>query len=114
MQGAGEGRGKKKEPRDKMSQGLLFPVGLFLRRGALRGLFLFPRGQQGHDLVFHLPGRGILAEILVQFSGGNNHLVYLLFLAAQNAVNHIAVQFPVLIQLAELLGLGERGGRRCV
>ena len=39
-----------------------------------------------------------------------NHPVYLLFLTAQNAVNHIAVQFPVLIQLAELLGLGERGG----
>ena len=33
-----------------------------------------------------------------------------LFLTAQNAVNDIAVQFPVLIQLAELLSLGERGG----
>ena len=57
----GGGAREREKPWDKMSQGLLFPVSLFLRRGALRGLFLFPFGQQGHNLVFHFPGRGVLA-----------------------------------------------------
>ena len=49
-------------------------------------------------------------DILFQFGAVDDHLVNLLFLFTQNAVDHIAVQLALLIQLPHLLGLGK--GRR--
>ena len=43
-------------------------------------LFLFPLVQQSHDLLLHFGGSGLLAKILFQFSGRNNHASILLFL----------------------------------
>ena len=85
-----------------------FLVGL----GKLGRLLLFPVGQQGHDLILHLAGRGLLAEELFQFRAGNNHVTILLFLFfTQNAINDIRGQLVVLIQLPEpvCLSLGGRG-----
>ena len=40
------------------------------------------------DLVFHLPGRGLLAKKLFQFSASNDHVTILLFLFfTQNTVD---------------------------
>lgn len=87
-----------------MSQGLLLlQFRLFLRR-----LLFLPLIQQGHDLVFHLPGRDLLAKILAQFCGGKNHFIYLLFFLAQNAVNGVRVQLTLLVQFPQFLRLGER------
>ncbi len=103
-------RGRKR-PRDKLSQGrlllhILFLVGL-TQLGGLLGL---PVIQQGDDLVLHLTGGLVLAEILFQFHAVDNHLVYLLFLLTQNTVNDIAVERPLFIQLPQFLRLGQ--GRR--
>ena len=72
----------------------------------LGGLLGLPVIQQGHDLILHLTGGIVLDEIVLQFRAIDNHLINLLLFFHQNAVDHIAVQLALLIQLAEPLGLG--------
>ena len=62
--------------------GTLCPKGLLLQFRLLLRLLFLPLVQQGYDLVLHLTGSDLLAKILVEFVGADDHIINLLFLFA--------------------------------
>ena len=102
-------------PLDKVSRSgarSLVELVFLLRLCQFGRLFLFPLVQQGHDLLLHFGRSDLLAEILVEFVGTDDHVVNLPFFFAQNTVNDIAVAQRLGITATTLDGILTVKGQR--